>query len=126
MKFRLHWDADRSEVVEGDDIADAFTKAGYGAGAIAALDYYEPVEESVLVGPLGHEPETEEAAKRMHIAPPGMYRLLKECMEDGHLQVLADCYNYPFARSSLQRLREEDSENVFTLWDDHGESIGEN
>ena len=40
-KFRLYWLDGKTEVVEGSDIADAFSKAGYGGGAIQALDFYE-------------------------------------------------------------------------------------
>ena len=46
-KFKLHWPDGKVEVVEGHDIADAFTRAGYGAGAIRALDYYEMVEDDL-------------------------------------------------------------------------------
>lgn len=45
-KFRLYWIGGRTEIVEGDDIADAFTHAGYGAGAIRALDYSEEIKTS--------------------------------------------------------------------------------
>ncbi|HMW11081.1 MAG TPA: hypothetical protein PJ987_11625 [Bacteroidia bacterium] len=40
-KFRLYWLDGKTEIVEGDDIADAFSKAGYGAGAMKALDFYD-------------------------------------------------------------------------------------
>lgn len=49
MKFILHWLSGRIETVEGKDIASAFTKAGYGAGAIAALDYFDEACESTFV-----------------------------------------------------------------------------
>jgi hypothetical protein len=39
--FRLFWRDGKQEVIEGTTISDAFTRAGYGAGAVAALDYYE-------------------------------------------------------------------------------------
>lgn len=42
-QFKLHWLDGKIELVEGIDIADAFSKAGYGAGAIRALDYFEEV-----------------------------------------------------------------------------------
>lgn len=44
-KFKLYWLDGKEEVVEGSSIADAFTKAGYGAGAIRALDYHEEVTD---------------------------------------------------------------------------------
>ena len=47
MKWKLYWLDGRTEIIEGDTIADAFTKAGYGMGAIGALDYYEPIEEEL-------------------------------------------------------------------------------
>jgi len=40
-KFKLYWLDGKEEVVEGTSIADAFMRAGYGNGAIRALDYYE-------------------------------------------------------------------------------------
>jgi hypothetical protein len=39
--FRLYWLGGKTEIVTGKTIAEAFTKAGYSAGALAALDYYE-------------------------------------------------------------------------------------
>jgi len=33
------------EIINGNSISYAFTKAGYGAGAIRALDYYEEIKE---------------------------------------------------------------------------------
>jgi len=38
--FRLYWLNGETEIVEGLDIADAFRKAGYGAGAMSGLDFY--------------------------------------------------------------------------------------
>lgn len=43
--FILHWLDNSEERVSGVDIADATSKAGLGAGAIRALDYYEEIEE---------------------------------------------------------------------------------
>ena len=43
-KFRLHWLSGRTEEITGTSIADAFTKAGYGAGAMRALDWYEEIK----------------------------------------------------------------------------------
>ena len=40
-KFLLHWRGGKKQVVKGVDIATAFTRAGYGAGALPALDWYE-------------------------------------------------------------------------------------
>lgn len=48
-KFTLHWLGGRTEVVEGDDIADACRRAGIGGGAVAALDYYEDGDQKVPV-----------------------------------------------------------------------------
>lgn len=41
--YILHWLGGKTEEVKGETIADAFTKAGYGAGALRALDYYSVV-----------------------------------------------------------------------------------
>jgi hypothetical protein len=40
-KFILYWLDGKKEVVEGNDIASAFSSAGLGGGAINALDFYE-------------------------------------------------------------------------------------
>lgn len=43
--FLLHWlGQDEPEEVKGENIVRAFTAAGLGAGAIAALDWYEEIE----------------------------------------------------------------------------------
>lgn len=38
--FYLFWRFGKKEKVEGTDIAAAFNNAGYGGGAIRALDFY--------------------------------------------------------------------------------------
>lgn len=38
--FKLHWIDGKIEDVEGKDIVDAISQAGYGNGAMAALDYW--------------------------------------------------------------------------------------
>ena len=43
-KFKLFWLGGRIEIIEGKTIAEAFTLAGYGAGAVRALDYYKEIE----------------------------------------------------------------------------------
>lgn len=43
-KYKLYWLDGKTEVVEGQNIADAFRRAGLGAGALRALDYYELIE----------------------------------------------------------------------------------
>jgi len=42
--FILYWLDGKKEQAEGNTIADAFTRAGYGAGAIRALDYFEELK----------------------------------------------------------------------------------
>ena len=44
-EFILHWKDGKDEKVKGTNIADAMTKAGYGKGALPALDYWEEVEK---------------------------------------------------------------------------------
>ena len=43
--FKLHWLDGKIETIKGLNISDAMTKAGYGNGAIRALDYYEEVNQ---------------------------------------------------------------------------------
>jgi hypothetical protein len=45
MKFTLYWLSAERQVIEGDTIEDAFTKAGYGNGATKALDFYAVGED---------------------------------------------------------------------------------
>jgi ribosome modulation factor len=45
-QFMLVWRDGKTETISGKDIADAFSKAGYGAGAIGALDYYKEVKDT--------------------------------------------------------------------------------
>jgi len=44
-KFRVYWLDGKKEIIEGSDIANAFTRAGYGQGAVAAVNYYEEIAE---------------------------------------------------------------------------------
>jgi hypothetical protein len=46
--FRLHWLDGKTQVVEGEDIADAFKNAGYGGCAINVLDWYEEIETTTM------------------------------------------------------------------------------
>lgn len=43
-KFIFYWLDRESEEGEGYSVADAFTRLGYGAGALKALDYFEEVK----------------------------------------------------------------------------------
>lgn len=43
--FRLHWWDGKVEEVHGNNIADACMKAGIGAGALPALDYWEEIKD---------------------------------------------------------------------------------
>lgn len=49
MKFILHWLGGEREDVEGDTLARAFSNAGYGNGALSALDWVETVKENAFV-----------------------------------------------------------------------------
>jgi len=54
-RFRLHWLSGDTEVTEGHNIAHAFSRAGYGGGAIRALDWYEEIKEEE-----NHEPPSDQ------------------------------------------------------------------
>jgi hypothetical protein len=41
MKFTLYWRDGKSQIVKGRNPADAMTQAGYGQGALGALDFYD-------------------------------------------------------------------------------------
>lgn len=38
--FILYWLTGEKEIVKGETIEDAFNDAGYGTGALSALDFY--------------------------------------------------------------------------------------
>jgi len=44
--FRLYWLTGETEIVRGPTITAAMNSAGYGGGAVAALDFYKEGEES--------------------------------------------------------------------------------
>lgn len=39
-EFTLFWLTGESEIVKGSDVANAMTLAGFGGGAVRALDFY--------------------------------------------------------------------------------------
>ena len=45
QKFTIHWLDGNTEVVEGEDIADACNRAGIQQGALVAMDYYDYYRE---------------------------------------------------------------------------------
>jgi hypothetical protein len=42
--YRFWWKTGKWEESHGKNVAEAFSRLGYGAGAIAALDYYETLD----------------------------------------------------------------------------------
>jgi hypothetical protein len=48
--YVFHWRHGEPETLRGRSPADALNRAGYGRGAVAALDYYEEAARSVLGG----------------------------------------------------------------------------
>ena len=54
MVFMVFWRDGKVEVMEGDTIADAFMRAGYGGGVLKAVDYHAQCElvtwDSLKVG----------------------------------------------------------------------------
>lgn len=53
--FVLHWLDGKNQDVTGKNIADAMNNAGYGHGALRALDYYEEKKSppNPVVQPIG-------------------------------------------------------------------------
>ena len=47
-KFRFHWLSGKTNDYEGNDPANAFIRAGYGHGALKALDHWEEIPASAL------------------------------------------------------------------------------
>ena len=48
-KFTFFWLYGEREVLEGEDVADAARRAGYGAGAISVLDFYSDGDDDNFV-----------------------------------------------------------------------------
>lgn len=46
MKFTFYWLDGTKEILEGNDAAEALNRAGYGAGALGALDFYARGEDN--------------------------------------------------------------------------------
>lgn len=46
--YTLFWRHGKTELVEGNDPADAMNKAGYGQGAVRALDFYSEGDKQKL------------------------------------------------------------------------------
>ncbi len=44
MIFKIYWNDGSEDLGEGTGVADAFTKLGYGAGAMSALSHYDEVQ----------------------------------------------------------------------------------
>ncbi len=44
QKYLIYWLDGKTEKVVGHDISDAFRRAGYGGGAMNAVDYYREIE----------------------------------------------------------------------------------
>ena len=42
--FRFHWLDGKTEEIWARDVQDAFSRLGYGAGAVAALNYFEVIK----------------------------------------------------------------------------------
>ncbi len=53
-------------------------------------------------------------------APMGQFRIMKELMSDGDLEIVADVRRQATAEKVIHFLEIEDEENVFTLYDDNG------
>lgn len=43
--FIIHWRGGKLEEIRGFTISEGFTRVGYGAGAIRAVDWYEEKKE---------------------------------------------------------------------------------
>ena len=50
-RYRFHWRDGSKNEGYGRSVADAFTRLGYGAGAVAALDFYEEIAVGVEDAP---------------------------------------------------------------------------
>jgi hypothetical protein len=44
-KFKIHWMHGETQIIEGYTISAAFNTAGFGQGALRALDYWEEIKE---------------------------------------------------------------------------------
>lgn len=49
MKFTLFWLDGKKEIIKGNNISDAFMRAGYSQGTLRALDFYSNDEDDSYV-----------------------------------------------------------------------------
>ncbi len=59
-------------------------------------------------------------------APEGQFRIMKEEMSDGNLEIVADIHRLGYSEFILRALVEGNDEDVFTLCDDQGKNISGN
>jgi len=69
--------------------------------------------------PNAHGQITEEDFKALE----GKFRIMKESMSDGDLEIVADFTREPVAIKVAKFLQEDNEEDVFTVYDDEGKSI---
>lgn len=68
-KFKIVWRDGKEDLLEGDNIADAFNRAGYGGGALGAVDYYKQIPDEVDHEALSkkiHDADSEYREKMCH------------------------------------------------------------
>lgn len=73
MKYRFHWKDGKTEDGEGANEADALSKLGYGGGAVAALDFFETLEEVPVFGNLDEVKAAYDKACRRYEEALGVY-----------------------------------------------------
>jgi len=56
-------------------------------------------------------------------APKGKYRIIKEHVRDRRHIIIADIYKLSSAKQITNWLRNDDVNNIYTLWDDQGKEI---
>lgn len=47
-KFKFYWLDGKVDIGKGTSVANAFSRLGYGNGALADLDYYEEIKQIKL------------------------------------------------------------------------------
>jgi len=93
-KYNLHWYSGRIETITGNTIDEVFRNAGYGGGALSALDYYEEAMEV----PMQYKAiELHESNKPEEIGHGTMFaKQLMEQLENGATRVFITIMHHEF------------------------------
>lgn len=95
--YEFTWNDGKKERCEGSSVSDAFTKLGYGAEAMAALDYYQQVKVNTLDSLVKDWSVSEPGAWDNDQGPLGWYAVLNTEGIVAYFQNGADAFRFRLA-----------------------------